>query len=388
MTWNTPPLGGEHAVVAHLAAHLGVEGGLVQHHDALHAGHQLLGLLVLHHQGHHAGAVDGGVVVAHKLGLGHVLAELHAGPAQVAQGLPGLAGPLLLLLHQLLEALLVHGHALLGHHLHGQVDGEAVGVVQLEGVGAGEDLLPLGLVLLQHVVEDLQAAVDGAGEVLLLGADDLGDIVLPLPQLGVVALVLVDDGVAHLIEEGVVDAQQLAVAGGPAEEPAEHVAPALVGGEHAVADHEHGGADVVGDHPEGHVLGGGLAVVGVGDLGHLVGDVHDGVHVEEGGHVLAHAGQPLQAHAGVDVLLLQLGVVALPVVVKLGEHDVPHLDIAVAVAAHGAARLAAAPLGAPVVVDLGAGAAGAGAVMPISSRQMAKASSSAGVVSLPAKTEG
>ena len=41
--------GGEHAVVAHLAAHLGVEGGLVQHHDALHAGHQLLGLLVLHH---------------------------------------------------------------------------------------------------------------------------------------------------------------------------------------------------------------------------------------------------------------------------------------------------------------------------------------------------
>ena len=102
---------------------------------------------------------------------------------------------------------------------------------------------------------------------------------------------------------------------------------------------------MVGDHPQRHVLGGGLAVVGVGDLGHLVGDVHDGVHVKQGGHVLTHAGQPLQAHAGVDVLLLELGVVALPVVVELGEHDVPHLDIAVAVAAHGAARLAAAPLG-------------------------------------------
>ena len=110
-----------------------------------------------------------------------------------------------------------------------------------------------------------------------------------------------DNGVAHLVEEGLVDAQQLAVAGSPAEEPAEHVAPAFVGGEHAVADHKHGGADVVGDHPQRHVLGGGLAVVGVGDLGHLVGDVHDGVHVEQGGHVLTHAGQPLQAHAGVDV---------------------------------------------------------------------------------------
>ena len=116
-------------------------------------------------------------------------------------------------------------------------------------------------------------------------------------------------------------------------------------------------------------------------------------------------GQPLQAHAGVDVLLLQLGVVALAVVVKLGEHVVPDLHIPVAVAAHGAAGLAAAVLGAPVIVDLGAGAAGAGAVLPevvllaeaedplrgnadLSSFQMRKASSSAGVVSLPANTEG
>ena len=220
--------GGEHALVAHLAAHLGVEGGLVQHHNALYAGHQLLGLLVLHHQGHHAGAVDGGVVVAHKLGLGHVLAELHAGPAQVAQSLPGLPGPLALLLHQLVERLLVQGHALLLHHLQGQVHGEAVGVVQFEGVLAGEHLLPLLLVLGEHVVENPQAAVDGLGEVLLLHPDDLGDIVLALPQLRVVALVLVDDGVAHLVQEGLVHPQQLAVAGGPAQQAAQHIAPSQI----------------------------------------------------------------------------------------------------------------------------------------------------------------
>ena len=45
----------------------------------------------------------------------------------------------------------------------------------------------------------------------------------------------------------------------------------------------------------------------------------------------------LQAHAGVDVLVLHLGVVALAVVDKLGEHVVPHLDVTVAVTAHGAA---------------------------------------------------
>jgi hypothetical protein len=50
-------------------------------------------------------------------------------------------------------------------------------------------------------------------------------------------------------------------------------------------------------------------------------------------HALAHAGQALEAHAGVDVLLLELGVVAVAVVVELGEDDVPDLDVAVAVAA-------------------------------------------------------
>ena len=361
-------IGEDHAVVGHLAAHLGVEGGLVQYHNALHAGHQFLGQLVFHHQGHYFHAGDRldhvGAVIADELRLGHVLAKLHPGPSQVAQGLPGLAGPPALLLHELLELRLVQIHPLLLHHLQGQVNGETVGVVQLKGVRAGEGLVPLLLVAREHLVENFDAAVDGLGEVLLLHPDHLGDIVLPLPQLGVVALVLVDHRVTDGIQEGLVHPQQLAVAGRPAEQAAQDVAPALVGGEHAVADHEGGGADMVGDDPEGYVLLFRLSVVGVGDLAHLVGDIHDGVHVEEGGHPLADAGQPLQAHAGVDVLLLQLLVVALAVVVELGEHHVPDLDIPVAVAAHGAPRLAAAPLLPTVVVDLGAGAAGAGAVLP------------------------
>ena len=121
---------------------------------------------------------------------------------------------------------------------------------------------------------------------------------------------------------------------------------------------------MVGDDAQAHVPLIALAVVGAGKLGHLVGDVHNGVHVKQAIHVLAHAGQTLQTHAGVDVLLLQLGIVVVAVVVELTEHVVPDLNIAVAVAAHGAAGLAAAVLRAAVIVDLGAGAAGAGAVLP------------------------
>ena len=357
-------VGGDDAVVGHLTAHLGVERGLIQHHDGVHAADDLLHQLPIGHDGQHIGVVQLVILVAGKHGGGHILAELHAGPAQIAQRLAGLAGALLLLGHQGLEGRLVHGHALLGHHLRRQVDGEAEGIVQLEGVAAGKHRLALLLVSCQHLAVDTHTAVDGAGEILLLGADDLGDIALLLPQVGVLALVLMHHRVHHLIQERLVDAQQLAVAGGAAQQTAQHIAAALVAGQDAVADHECGGADVVGDDAQAHVPLLRLAVVGAGQLADLVGDVHNGIHIEQAVHVLAHAGQTLQTHTGVDVLLLQLGVVVVAVVVELAEHVVPDLDIAVAVAAHGAAGLAAAVLRAAVVVDLRAGAAGAGAVLP------------------------
>ncbi len=118
------------------------------------------------------------------------------------------------------------------------------------------------------------------------------------------------------------------------------------------------------DDPEAYVGFVAFSVVGVGDFRDLVGDVHHRVHVEERAHVLAHTGQPFQPHAGVDVFVFHLLIVSFAVVDELGEDVVPNLDIAVAVAAHGAGGLAAAVLLAPVVVDLGAGAAGARAVLP------------------------
>ena len=66
-----------------------------------------------------------------------------------------------------------------------------------------------------------------------LGADDLLDVGLVLPQLGIALLAGGDDGVHQLGEEGAVDAQHAAVAGGAAQQAAQHVAAALVGGQNA-----------------------------------------------------------------------------------------------------------------------------------------------------------
>ena len=121
---------------------------------------------------------------------------------------------------------------------------------------------------------------------------------------------------------------------------------------------------MIGDDTQGYIPLLTLAIECSGKLGDLIGDVHHGVHIEQGVYILAHNRQTLQTHTGVDIFLLQLGVIVVAVVVELGEHIVPDLNVAVAIAAHGAVRLAAAELLTTVVVDLGAGATGAGAVLP------------------------
>ena len=84
------------------------------------------------------------------------------------------------------------------------------------------------------------------------------------------------------------------------------------------------------------------------------------VGVEVGHDALHDAGDALQAHARVDVAVRERDHAAVFLTVELREHEVPVLEEAIAVAAGGAVRTAAAHLGALVVVHLGARAARAG----------------------------
>ena len=70
---------------------------------------------------------------------------------------PGAARPRALLAHQLLEALRVHPHALLGGELEREVEREAVGVVQQERL-VGADALGAAVARARdHVVEQPHA---------------------------------------------------------------------------------------------------------------------------------------------------------------------------------------------------------------------------------------
>ena len=57
-----------------------------------------------------------------------------------------------------------------------------------------------------------------------------------------------DDRVTDGVQEGLIDPQQLAVAGSAAEQTAQDITPALVRGKDTVTDHKGGGTDVVGDN--------------------------------------------------------------------------------------------------------------------------------------------
>ena len=94
-------------------------------------------------------------------------------------------------------------------------------------------------------------------------------------------------------------------------------------------------------------------------LAYAVAQRLDGIHIKNRLHILHNGSQTFQSHASIYVLLGQIRIVSVSVVVKLGKYIVPYFNIAVAFAAYGTAGLSATVLLAAVIVNLGAGAAGA-----------------------------
>ena len=89
-----------------------------------------------------------------------------------------LTGDLAMLLHQLRVLLVVHAETALARELLRQLDREAVGRLEREGVVAGYLAARGGL------LEELHAALERLGEARLFGREDLPDLVGVLDELG------------------------------------------------------------------------------------------------------------------------------------------------------------------------------------------------------------
>ncbi len=360
-------VGQDLALVGQLAASLRVERRTVEDHlDGGRGGDRRHGALALLHDAEDlrtAGVVGVSEEVDRR---GQRLLEVVVhGQVHVVALLQRIgAGAGLLLGHQLAELRLVDLHALFGRHLQRQFDREAVGVVQGEGVGAGDGVLAGIPGLGNGHVEDLGAGFQGAAEGVLLTVRGLGHVMEGLLQLGVARHHRVLGHREQRRQHRIGHAERAHRLDDAAQQAAQHVAAAVVGRAHAVAHDHQRGTHVVGDHAELDVhrlvvavQAAGHALRGLDDREHLVGLIDVVLALQQIGHAL-------QAGAGIDVLVLQL---ADDVQVGLGldvvdlevlEHQVPDLDVAVLV---GDRATLDAELGAAVHVDLGAGAAGAGA---------------------------
>jgi len=145
------------------------------------------------------------------------------------------------------------------------------------------------------------------------------------------------------------------MAHGAAHDPAQHVAAAFVGRQHAVRDQEAGRAQMVGDHAmrdRMRPVGGDTRGVGRGedDAAHQI----DVVIVVL---ALQHGGDALEPHAGIDRRLRQRDALVRRNLLELHEDEIPDFDEAVAVGV-GRTRRAARDLGTVVEEDLRARAAG------------------------------
>ena len=159
------------------------------------------------------------------------------------------------------------------------------------------------------------------------------------------------------MQQGILAAHDMGMAGGAAEDAAQHVAAALVGGHDPIGDQEGGGAQVVGDHPVGNrvgTVGGGGRVLrrSLDQPAHEVDIVIVVLALEDGGDAL-------QPHPGIDGGLRQVAARAAGDLVVLHEHQVPDLDEAVAVLI-GRSRRTAGHVGAVIVEDFRAWPAGSG----------------------------
>ncbi|CDE05298.1 putative uncharacterized protein [Anaerotruncus sp. CAG:390] len=308
-------VGRDDTTVADLAAALTVEGCAVENESEITLGNFLAKHIVGDYR--------------HDLCVGHIFGvsgEFRLG--QTAQqillrGIPAAdvaacgTGAVALLEHKSLKALVVHLKPRLLCDLAREVDGEAVGVVELEHAVARESGCVFFLGVGDHAGENIKPRVDGGVEALLFDRDDLHDIVTLCVKLGIRLVVFADRNGKNVGEELTVYAEQLAVTGGAADYAAQHVAASLVRGDNAVGDHEHRALDVVGYNADGDIV---VLVGAVGlarDLAHLVKYLAYGIDLKHIVHALHYAREAFKTHAGVDVFLLQLGVIAVTVVVEL-----------------------------------------------------------------------
>ena len=234
------------APVADLAAALAVERRLVEDDRA--------GLAFFEPGGLRAVGDEGGDdafgplgFIAEEFRRADLLADVEpdALGGSLARAFPGGAGLGLLALHGGRERVGIDPDAAGAKRVLREVEGEAEGVVETEG-GLARERVALAEAA-AFIGEQAEAALEGLAEAGFLELQGFRDQRLTAAEFGIGFAHLPHEGGDEAVHQRLLGAEQVGVAHGAAHDPAQHVAAALVGREHAVGDQETGCTQVIGD---------------------------------------------------------------------------------------------------------------------------------------------
>ena len=245
----------------------------------------------------------------------------------------------LLLGHRRIEAGAIDAEALRAQRILGQVIGKAERVVELERGLAGQRRRPSPCPAVASS-SSLQAVVERLAEAGFLLQQRLLDQRLRADQFGIGGAHLGDQRRHQPVHQRLLRAEQMRVAHRAAHDPAQHIAAALVGRQHAVGDQEARRAQMIGDHAVA-----GLRCrpsVAVRGQRARCGDQRlERVGIVIVVDALQHRGDALQPHAGVDRRACgRSPTISSASCSILHEDEVPDLDEAVAILVRAAGRAA------------------------------------------------
>ena len=260
----------------------------------------------------------------------------------------GSAGPFLLFLHGFLEAVFIDFEALFAGDFFGQFHGEAIRIVEFEDFSASEDFVVAHMG--HHIVEQFHALCQGSAELFFFCIDNLFDEGFVFPRFRIFIAEDVQYRINETGQEEILDPQKTAEADGTAQDTAQDITTAFIGRQDAIGNHKSNSADMVGNDLHGHLLAR-IIVIAAGNSDNFFDDWEDEVRFKVRFFLLDDRSQSFQTAARIDVLLGQRFVLAVFSAVVLGEDEVPDFQVAVAVAADGTRRFAAASFRAEVIED-------------------------------------
>ncbi len=147
-----------------------------------------------------------------------------------------------------MESFLVYRKTFFTGNFTSEIQRESVGIVQLKGIFAGKCFASCRLGFTNQFLQNGKSGVNGSFKPFFFHCNNFLYIALFFRKFRICSAAFTDCHKAKLAEKSALDSDAFTVACGAAQQAAEHIASAFVGGNDSVCNHKGCAAYVVGNY--------------------------------------------------------------------------------------------------------------------------------------------